>query len=136
MNKVVKKVAAMAMAVMMMSTMAMSASALTISNSKNKLVYSGSETTTNYYVGYSKGTNKTSKKRYLYVSVIFMKESGTVLSSNSSEGVAKSNTYRECYDRYGSASIYRSYHRSIIKNSTSPTDTTLNVLYDYIKYVK
>ena len=134
MNKVVKKVAAMVMAVMMMSTMAMSASALTVSNNKNKLVYSGSETTTNYYVGYSKGTNKTSKKRYLYVSVLFTNKSGTVLSSNSSEGVAKSNTYRECYDRYGSASIYRSYHRSLVFSTTVPTEGILNTIAKNIYY--
>lgn len=136
MAKVLKRVTAMAAAVMIMSTMAMSASALTASNSYNTLVYSGSETTTNYYVTYSKGTNKTSKKRYLYVSSIIMTSSGSVLTSNASEGVAKSGTSRYCYANIGASNVYRSYHRSIIKNSTSPTDTNLDVIAKYIKYVK
>ncbi len=140
MRHFVKKVAAMATAVMMMSTMVTSVSAVsgTVTNKYNELYYAGSETTTNYYVTNSKGTNKTSKKRYLYVSSIIMKKASSttysVLTSNASEGVAKANTSRYCYANIGAPNVARSYHRSIIRKSTSPTDTTLNMISRYIYY--
>lgn len=137
MKRIIKRIAAMSAVVMMMSTMAMGASAATVTNSYNKLVYSGSETTTSNYVTYSKGTNLTSKKRYLYVSSIIMKKSGSsysVLTENHSEGVSKANTSRECYATIGSSNVARSYHRSILRNSTSPTDTTLNQIARNIYY--
>lgn len=128
----IKKFTAIAASFVMMGTVAMGASAVngTVSNKYNKLYYSGSETKTNYFVTYSKGTNLTSKSRYLFVSSIIMKKSGTsysVLTSNKSEGVAKTNTSRSCYANLGDSSVARSYHRSILKNSTSPTDTTLDI---------
>lgn len=130
-----KRITAMAASLMMMGTMAMSASALngTISNKYNKLYYSGSETKTNYFVTYSKGTNLTSKSRYIYVSSIVFDRSNKVLTSNKSEGVAKTKTSRSCYANLGDSSVYQSYHRSIIKKSTSPTDTTLDVQSRYVR---
>lgn len=130
-----KRIAAMAASLMMMCTMAMGASAEngTVSNKYNKLYYSGSETKTNYFVTYSKGTNLTSKSRYLYVSSIILDRSGKVLASNKSEGAAKTKTSRDCYANLGDSSVYQSYHRSIIKNSTSPTDTTLDVQSRYVR---
>lgn len=132
-----KRITAMAASLMMMGTMAMGASAITVTNNYNKLYYSGSETKTNYYVTYSKGTNLTAKKRYLYVSSIIMKRSGSsysVLTENHSEGVAKANTSRSCYANLGASNVARSYHRSILRNSTSPTDTTLNQIAKNIYY--
>lgn len=131
----VKNFSAIAVSLMMMGTVAMGASAFndTATNKYNKLYYSGSETKTNYFVTYSKGTNLVSKSKYLYVSSIIMDRSGSVLTSNKSEGVAKTNTSRSCYANLGDSGAYQSYHRSIIKNSTSPTDTTLNVLHRYVR---
>ena len=135
MNNHFKKITAIAASLMMMGTVAMGASAEygTESNKYNKLYYSASETKTNYFVTYSKGTNLTSKKRYLYVSSIIMDRSGSVLTSNKSEGVAKTNTSRSCYANLGDSGVYQSYHRSILKKSTSPTATTLTVLHRYVR---
>lgn len=135
MNNHFKRITAIAASFVMMGTVAMGASAFndTATNKYNKLYYSGSETKTNYFVTYSKGTNLVSKSKYLYVSSIIMDRSGSVLTSNKSEGVAKTNTSRSCYANLGDSGAYQSYHRSIIKNSTSPTDTTLNVLHRYVR---
>ena len=57
--KLKKRIAAMSAAVVMMVSMsAIGASAYNTSDSYNKLYYAGNETTTNYYVTYSKGTNE------------------------------------------------------------------------------
>lgn len=135
----VKNFSAIAVSLMMIGTVAMGASAFndTATNKYNKLYYSGSETKTNYFVTYSKGTNLTSKSRYLFVSSIIMKKLGTsysVLTSNKSEGVAKTNTSRSCYANLGDSSVARSYHRSILRDSTSPTDSTFNQIAKNIYY--
>ena len=133
MKKLTKRIAAMGAAVMMMSTMVISAGAYTVSDSYNELYYSGNETTQNYYVTYSRGTNKTASSRFLIVTSILYSNSGA-LASNTSDGITVSKGTRSCYANAGSSNVYRSFHRSMIKKSTSYSDSNASTLTRYIYY--
>ncbi|MCD7740620.1 MAG: hypothetical protein LUI06_00175 [Ruminococcus sp.] len=134
-----KRITAMGAALVMSASMfSIGASANTVSDSYNSLYYTGSETTTNYYVTYSKGTNKTSSSRYMVInSILYTKSSSgstSVLSSNSSTGVTSSSSSRSCYARGGASNVYMSYHRSYLCNTTSGDSGSKSVITRYIYY--
>lgn len=133
--KLKKRIAAMSAAVVMMVSMsAIGASAYNTSDSYNKLYYAGNETTTNYYVTYSKGTNCSGSSKFHIVSSIVYSTSNSQLASNSPSGVTANNAYRDCYANVGASNVYRSYHRSILRKSTSYSDGTLSYLDEFIYY--
>ena len=133
--KLNKRIAAMSATVMMMVSMStIGASAYTTSDSYNNLYYAGNETTPNYYVTYSKGTNYSGSSKFHIVSSIVYSTSNSQLASNTPSGITANNAYRECYARVGASNVYRSYHRSILRKSTSYSDGTLSHLDAYIYY--
>ena len=137
MKKLLKRIASLSVAVIMTSCMInMSAFAEnhTISNSKNELYYSGGETTTNYYVTYSRGKNKTGQSRFHIVNSTVYDTSNHGLTYNSSADVTANNAYRSCYANIGADNVKKSWHKSIIKTTTSYSSTIDNTLTAYIYY--
>ena len=139
MTRMIKRLAAACMAMIITSTTILSASAYnyTVQNSYQKFYASSSETTTNYYVAYSSGKNKTSNSRYMVVtSRIVEKINGStnVLDNNKSEGVTNSGITRSVEARAGTDSFYRSYHTSAIFNNTNPMDGTVSTYTKYFEY--
>ncbi|MCD8096312.1 MAG: hypothetical protein LUE12_09355 [Ruminococcus sp.] len=142
MKKLKKRILAMSAAlVMSMSMFSIGANAdtqtYTKSDSYNKLYCSGGETTTNYYVTYSKGTNKTSSSRYLVVNAILYNgtsSSLSILSTNTSSANTSSGSSRSCYANGGASNVYMSYHRSLLFKSTTGDSGTKSVITKYFYY--
>lgn len=138
MRKLLKRITSLSVVAIMTSCMInMSAFAEnhTLSNSKNELYYSGGETTTNYYVTYSRGKNKTGESRFHIVGSTVYDTSDHVLTYNTSADVTANNAYRSCYANIGADNVKKSWHRSIIKKTTSYSSSIDNTISEYINYV-
>ena len=139
MKKLIKRITAVCLAMIITSTTLLGASAYdyTAENTYQKFYASSSETTTNYYVAYSSGKNKTSSSRYMVVSSRIVENIGGsnhVLVHDESEGVTNSGVTRSIVVRGGTDSFKKSVHSSVIFNTTNPMDGTLHTYTKYFEY--
>lgn len=139
MNKVLKKIVALATTIMMISTMAMSVSAFSYSypgsDSYQKYTFSGSDAK-GYYVGCTASKNLTSAKRYMNLQVRFYNStSSNPFRKNTSSGTTAAKVTRECYEYADLYSVAYAYHHSCIRNTTSSNSKKLSKYIRYIYFV-